>query len=402
MKNDYKALIVGGGASGLMCAIELLRAKNYLLGSQILILEKNDRVGKKLIATGNGQGNLTNANLNEQFFHGDKAFIKEFIQLEKDINIQKYLTEIGIPLVTAEDGKIFPISKQANAVLDILRAYLTSKGCSIVTDSKVEKVVYDKNQFKVFSTTGTYLAKKLVLAFGGSAGKQFGTDGTSYSLATDFGHKLTKLYPSLVQLKTDLSCIRGLKGLKERAKVVAMDNGTVLKECVGDLLFTEYGVSGNSIFSLSSYLTNCKNPSVKIEFLPQFTEKQLETLLTERQALDYIDKQDMLVGIVNKKIGQAILKTCKDTAPKTIARALKNFTLTVTGNLGFNNAQVTKGGIVTDQINPRSMQSKLVKNLYVIGEALNVDGDCGGYNLTFAFVSAIACAKNIKSSISED
>lgn len=396
MKTNYKAVIVGGGASGLMCAVELLRSSNSINGSEVLIIEKNDRVGKKLLATGNGQGNVCNANFSSEFYHGKKDFIKSFMQSAKDINIVEYLSALGIPLITAKDGKQYPVSKQANAVLDVLRAFLQNKGCSVLTNVKVEKIKKEEQGFIVCTDNGVFNAQNVVLAFGGAAGKQFGTDGSSYSLAQNFGHKITELYPSLVQLKTRLDNIRGLKGLKENARVSALDNQTVLSQSVGDILFTDYGISGNTVFGISGYLAKAKRPIVKIEFLPDFTQKEVEDMLEARLSLDYISSQDILVGIVNKRIGQAVLKICKQLTAKTIANALKNFCLEVTGNTGFNNAQVTKGGIDTDNVNPLTMQSKLQKGLYIIGEALDVDGDCGGYNLAFAFVSAILCAKNIK------
>ena len=399
MKTDYKVVIVGGGASGLMCAIELLRAKNCLSGSDVLILEKNDRVGKKLITTGNGQGNLSNVNLSSNKYHGDKSFISAVINNQQNINVVDYLESLGIFTTTSTDGKIYPVSKQASAVLDILRAYLTSKGCNVKTDSNVVSVVKNTNNWCVTTQNGSYTAKNVVLAFGGAVGKQFGTDGTSYSLAQNLGHKVTKLYPSLVQLKTDTTFIRGLKGLKERAKVVAYDGNLKLAESVGDLLFTEFGVSGNAIFQISAYLTNAKNPSINVEFLPDYSLEQVKNLLIKKSKIDYVSKEEILVGILNKRIGQAILKRCNSFSPECVAQEIKNFTLKVTGNLGFNYAQVTKGGIQTDQINPLTMQSKLNKGLYVTGEALDVDGDCGGYNLTFAFLTGIICAINIKNDL---
>lgn len=402
MISNYKAVIVGGGASGLMCAVDLLRCQNHLQGKDLLIIEKNDRVGKKLISTGNGQGNLCNANFSLDFYHGNDAFIREFFDGVKDVSIQEYLMQIGIPLTEGKDGKQYPISKQASAVLDILRAFLSSKGCNMVTGETVKAIKKSQQDFNVITDKNSYNAKNVVLAVGGKAGKQFGTDGTSYSLAQSFGHKTTQLYPSLVQLKTDLSLIRGLKGLKETAKVIAFDGEKQLASATGDLLFTEYGISGNAVFQVSGYLTCAKSPKVIIEFLPEYTYNQVVEMLTQRQELNFLQREEILVGIINKRIGQAVLKSAKDTSINMIAKALKNFSLNVTGNLGFNYAQVTKGGIDTRNVNALTMESKLQKGLYLTGEMLDVDGDCGGYNLTFAFLSGIVCAKNIKSQLSQE
>lgn len=395
MKIDYKVIIVGGGASGLMCAVELLRAKNSICAKDLLILEQNERVGKKIVATGNGQGNLSNANISTNNYHGDKDFILSFVSSLNDINIQEYLKDLGVYLTTDKEGRQYPMSKQANAFLDIIRFYLQGSGCAIQTGEKVIKVTKKADIFAVKTTKDEYTCNNLVLAFGGKAGKQFGTDGSSYVLAESFGHKTTKLYPSLVQLKTDLTAIRGLKGLKERVKLTAYDGENALKQTTGELLFTDYGVSGNAVFSLSGYLTDAKNPKLKVEFLPDLTMEQTSDILKNRRTLGHIPPEDTLIGLINKKIGQAILKGVNAKTPQEVAFAIKNFNIKVTGDTGFNNAQVTRGGVDTAQICSKTMQSKLCKNLYITGEALNIDGDCGGYNLTFAFISGILAARSI-------
>ncbi len=393
---DYKVIIVGAGASGLLCAVELLGGENALSPSDVLLLEANERVGKKLVATGNGQGNFANENFCAEKYHGDRSFISAFVQQFNEMDLEGYFASIGIPLCTADDGKKYPVSKQANSALDIIRMYLAHKGCKIVTDARVQDVKYVGGRYQIKTSQKTFYSQNTVLAFGGKAGKQFGTDGTSYHLAQNFSHNLTELYPSLVQLKTPLEKIKGLKGQKEYVTVSAYDGDRFIAQESGELLFTEYGISGSAVFYLSSRLTDKKNPNVKIEFLPQFTKEQVADLIKTRLQLGYFDVGDCLVGILNKKIGQAIVKNVESPSPEKIASAVKNFRLKITGNLGFNYAQVTKGGIDTNQINPFSMQSKLQKGLYIIGEALNVDGDCGGYNLSFAFATGIICARYLK------
>ncbi len=399
MQKTYKIAIVGGGSAGLMTAIELLSGSSILNASDVIILERNDRVGKKLIATGNGQGNLTNTNFSAEFYHGEKGFIRAFIEQARAINLQKYLTKLGVFLTVRPDGKVYPLSKQASAVLDIFRAYLLNKGVEEKTSTKIDKIDYDGKVFTLYSETPNIKAERVVLAFGGKSAKQFGTDGTAYALAESFGHKTTELYPSLVQLKTDLTNIKGLKGLKENVKLSAFDGDRELKSATGELLFTEYGVSGNAVFQISTALTDVKNPQLCVEFLPEISKKDLLEMLIAREKNGYIHSEDYLVGILNKRVGQAILKRIEKKTPNTVANALKDFRIRVTGNLGFNYSQVTKGGIQTDKINPYTMESKLQKNLYVIGEALDVDGDCGGYNLTFAFVSGIISARAIKAKL---
>lgn len=399
MEKTFSVAIIGGGASGLLCAVELLRGKNAINGKDIVILERTDRVGKKLIATGNGQGNLSNANFDKEYYHGNKEFIEQFIKTAREIDIERYFSQLGIPFYTDEKGRKYPLSRQASAVLDIFREILSQNCVNVITDFYASDVKKTKNGFEVQSLTQKILAKKVVVACGGSAGKQFGTDGTSYHLLEKFGHKCTPLYPSLVQIKTELEKIRGLKGLKEYARVYALDGEKELKSQTGDILFTEYGVSGNTVFTVSGYLATAKNPAIRIEFLPDFSLEETEKLLEERSKSINLESLNVLCGIVNKKIGERLVKNINSTKPKDMAKLLKDFRLKVSGNLGFNYAQVTKGGIKTDQIDEKTYQSKLVDGLYLTGEVLDVDGDCGGYNLTFAFCSGILSAKSIKDSL---
>ena len=396
MQKIYKVAIVGGGASGLMAAVELLSGKKSLRGSDVIILEKNDRVGKKLIATGNGQGNLMNQNFGKEYYRGEDFFVKTFVDETIKIDLEKYLTKLGIPLCTLSNGKKYPLSRQASAVLDIIRAYLASKFCEIETDACVTAITERDGVFTIKAGREEYYAQSVILAFGGAAAKQFGTDGSSYVLAQKFGHKITSVYPSLVQLKTVTDLIKGLKGLKEVARVTLYTDDKAVATSTGDLLFTDYGVSGNTVFQVSAYYKGGSNSCLKVEFLPEMSEEEITKILSARQKCEHIAKDEVLLGILNKRVGQAVIKTCKSFLPEKVAHAVKNFRLKVTGSLGFNYAQVTKGGVVTENVNPLTFESKLKRGLYIVGEALDVDGDCGGYNITFAFASGIMAARGIK------
>ena len=294
---------------------------------------------------------------------------------------------------------MYPISKQASAVLDILRIHLEQKKCKTEVGFKVDEIFASKNTFIIKAQHKEIYAKKVVLSTGGKAQKQYGTDGTSYALAERFGHEVTKLYPSLVQVKTELDKIKGLKGLKEQAIVTACDGSKKLKSQQGEVLFTDYGVSGSAVFQISGHLAKAKNPIIKIEFLPSIDKNSLEKILTDRnKTLPYLSKNDLFCGLINKKIGNNIVKYSNSEKIEDLIFSVKNFSLKVIGLLGFNYAQVTKGGVVTDDVN-FSMESKLQKGLYLVGELLDVDGDCGGYNLTFAFVSGILAGKDIKQNL---
>ncbi len=423
---EFNTIIIGGGASGLMCAVELLSGNEAFLGNRVLILEANDRVAKKLSATGNGQGNLTNKSIKAENFYGDKQFIEAFLSTEKSLDLKNYFYKMGIPLTEGAEGKMYPLSKQANAVTDIIRAYLSDRGCAVYTGKRVDGISLKNGEYTVLCGGEAFTAKNVVLAVGGCTAKQFGTDGSAYRLAEKLGHKKTTLYPSLVQLKTETEKIRGLKGIKETARIIAYDGKTQVKQAVGDILFTEFGISGNAVFKVSAALVAAQNPSVKIEFLPELTIGEITSILQDRQHKPGMDGADCYLGLINKRVGQALYKTVATKSgtnnasstsnnanthntPKfantptvqQLAAAVKGLTLKVTGTLGFNHAQVTKGGIITDDVNPLTYESKLAKNLYLVGEVLNVDGDCGGYNLTFAFTSGITAAKAIKANAKE-
>lgn len=398
MNKIFKTAIIGGGAAGLLCATELLSGSYALNGNDVVILERNDRVGKKLVATGNGQGNISNADISLKNYSGDSAFISLFIEQVKSINLIKHFETLGIITEADESGRIYPLSRQANSVLDILRDYLSSKNCTVVTGFKAIKIAESDGLFKIKAENGeTVSAKTVVLAAGGKAAKQFGTDGTAYSLATAFSHKLTPLYPSLVQLKTDKIRIKGLKGIKENALVSLFDGNKFIKSAEGDFLFTDYGVSGNAVFKISDKVAGLNGPVLSVDFLPQFTSSDIKTILENRLQQGFIPKNDILNGLIHKKLGEAIVKDCGLDVLR-IVNTVKTFKLKVVGTLGFDYAQTTKGGIVTQDINPETYESKLKKGLYIVGEMLDVDGECGGYNLTFAFTSGIVAAKAVKRS----
>ena len=402
MQKIYKTAIVGGGAAGLLAAVELLSGSNCFKGEDVLILERNDRVGKKLIATGNGQGNLTNANVSENNYYGDKNFIARFIAQEKNLNLKEYFYRLGIPLGSGKDGKIYPLSKQASAVLDVIRSYLEYKGCVVVTGKKITGVEKTASGFVVLHDKEKFFAKTVIMATGGKAGKQFGTDGTAYAIAEKLGHKTTELYPSLVQIKTETDVIKGLKGLKETACVTAFCGAKPLKSATGDLLFTEFGVSGSAVFTVSAATAGVKDAYLIAEFLPELSFSDTEKILEDRMSKPYFKKEELLCGVLNKRIGQAVVKSAKAFTAKDIAYAIKNFKLKIKGTLDFNYAQVTRGGIKTDKVCVENYQSKLINGFYIVGEALDIDGDCGGYNLTFAFTSGIVAAKDIKDRLTKE
>ena len=393
MSKIYDVILIGGGASNLIAATYL---GDKLPKDSFCVLEKCPRVGKKLIATGNGQGNLTNKNLSgEHYFSSEKDFYLPVIKAFDNTVIEKYLNSLGIYLTG--ENKRYPVSYEATSVLDLIREKLFNDGVQIFTDTEVTKITYLDKLFILQAGDKKYLAKNIVLGCGGSAGKQFGTDGSAYSLITPFGHKVTKLYPSLVQLKTDTTFTKGLKGIKVDALVKAFSsNGKLLKSERGDLLFTDYGVSGSAVFQVSGHALKEENSYLEIEFLPDLSINAIKGMLAKKESnAPYLNEENLYNGLINKQLAKALIKYGKgDTLS-----AIKKFRLNVTGSLGFNYAQVTKGGIDVKDIDSNTLESKLIKGLFVVGEMLDVDGDCGGYNLHWAFASGLTVAKELENRV---
>ncbi len=401
--NVYKALIVGAGMSGLTASIVL--SKRFS-GENIALVERFDRVGKKILSTGNGQCNLTNVDCDKSHYHSntDNGFFTSALEKYSNACMIDFFKELGV-LTTVSDNKVYPLSKQASSVLDALRFKVQSLNVNCFLASKVVKAEKQK-YFKITLENGEILyGENLIIAVGGKSASHLGTDGTSYELLTSFGHKLTKLYPSLVQLKTEKTAIKGMKGLKLKANVKAVLDGNVLAEKQGEVLFTDYGVSGNAIFYISSYVVD-KKASLFIDLVPELSLKELTEFLQEKQSLcSYLTLENLLSGVINNKIASAILrnsgefdltKQVLEVDVKKVAKLIKNYEINVIGSMGFDNSQVTKGGISVNDFNPNTLESNLISGLYATGEVLDVDGDCGGYNLKWAFSSALAVANSVK------
>lgn len=394
----YSVAIIGGGFSGLCAGVKLGKQ----LKENLLILEGNKRVGKKILATGNGQGNITNTIISEKYYHGDVEFAKIALERYSNSELLSFFEELGL-ITDVYMGKVYPASFFAGAILDVLRFEIERLGVTLFTESYVIKIIKDKQCFKILCSNGNvYYAKKVICAVGGKSGAGFLTDGKSYKLLTDLGHTLTELQPSLVQLKTEREKIKGLKGVKCDAIVSLYGEKGKIVSFNGDILFTDYGISGNSIFSLSAYLKGVKNPRLKIEFLPNIDRVKLEEKLISK-CKNNIEWEKLLISVLPSRLILAVLKECNlpfnELANvkkiKKVVEVIKSFTLTIEGTAGFENSQVTAGGISTKEIDGNSMQSKKIKGLYVVGETLDVDGDCGGYNLQWAFTTAMIASEDV-------
>ena len=381
-------LILGGGAAGLAAAIEAARQ-----GGCVAVLEKLDRVGKKILATGNGRCNLLNVHASPDDYNAPDFVARVFSQFDAQSDLA-FFQSLGLLTTTDGEGRVYPHSLSASSVLDVLRLECRRLGVRFFCGEKAEKI---QKQNGVFTVNGTHTAQAVIVACGGKAASTQGSDGSGYALLQAFGHRVTKLRPALVQICTDTDFVRKVKGLRTPARLTLRTPDGSEHRASGELLFADYGLSGIAAMELSRYAKD--GARVTIDFLPQTDRSRVETMLRAARASDgERPLEALLTGIVHSRIGTAIVQAVCDqklTAPVggltdreigIIADALKGFALTVHGTKGFPDAQVTAGGLELSQFTDR-LESKRTPGLYAAGEILDVDGRCGGYNLTFAWSS---------------
>lgn len=391
-----KVGIIGAGAAGLAAAISAAEE-----GAEVSVYESGSRCGRKILATGNGRCNMTNINADLENYHGtDPGFIRGAMKRFWVRETLEFFEELGIVPKVEDKGKVYPNSDQASSVLDVLRMRIESDGVTLVTDFNVSCVKKKNNGFEIHSFDGKRAyADRVIIAAGGKAAPNLGSSGMGYELLKAFGHTITELRPSLVQMRTAGDTAKKLKGIKFEGSAKMGEN----KED-GEILFTEYGLSGPPIFSLSSRYDTQRY--IYLDLMPSYSEDDILNMLYMRIARNPdVSLENFFVGMINKKVGQVLLKdmgiaplsrksaSLSDKEIKACVNCLKNWGFEITGTQSWNNAQVTKGGALTKDFNPITMESKLVKGLYAAGEVLDIDGDCGGYNLQWAWSSGIIAGR---------
>ena len=387
--------IIGAGASGMAAALAAAQNENV----QVILFERQARVGRKLQATGNGRCNLTNLHAGKGGYHGeDPDFVKYAIgQMDPGATLE-WFRSMGLFTVAEASGKVYPYSDQANSVVDVLRLALDRPNISLRTGFEVQKLRKIDDGFVIDNGQETIRCDRVIIACGGLAGTKLGGSMSGYKLLNKLGHKSTRLRPSLVQLKCSWGGVVALKGVRANARVQILQDGKLFAESTGELQFTDYGLSGPVIFEVSRDV--CAGPGVwtaRMDFLPDCPEEIIAQELCRRKAAD-IPMEELLTGILHNRLGRVLTKAVGIKSNQSageltqqeidqLAAAVKAFEIALTEPMGMDSAQVTAGGILTRDFDAQTMESKLVPGLYACGEVLDIDGNCGGYNLQWAWSS---------------
>ncbi len=409
--NKETIAIIGGGSSGLMTAITTSQflKQNKIRDVEVIILERLDRVGKKLLATGNGRCNITNINASKKYYHGKNLdIVDKVLKIFTPNDTIKFFEKIGLLLNIESDGKVYPYTNQASSVLDILRMEANFLEVKELCNFEVKDIQKLNNKFIIKDKSNKIQeASKVVIATGGNATPNLGSNGSGYKLFKS--HTLVNIFPALVQLKSDTPCVKALNGIKINAIVSVIKDNKIKRKEEGEVLFTEYGLSGIVILQLSRLIGEYNNSiKVSLDIMPDFSKNEIIDLLQKRASEQSFKTLDnFLVGMFNKRVGQMLLKTsnimplsrlansllCNEII--TLANNIKQWTFNITGTMGFNNAQVTAGGISTEEFNPYTLESKLISGLYATGEVLDIDGDCGGFNLQWSWSTGYIVGKSL-------
>ena len=387
--------IIGAGASGMAAAIAAAAQENV----QVLLLERQARVGHKLQATGNGRCNLTNLHAGETGYHGtDPNFCAYALARLGPEKTLEWFRGLGLVTVAEPSGRVYPYSDQANSVVDVLRFGLERPNIQVRLGFEAEKIRKLSQGFRVESREETMELDRLIIACGGLAGTKLGGSMAGYKLLRSLGHKCTKLRPTLVQLCWDWRPGAGLKGIRSNCRAEIRHDGVLCAQSTGQLQFTEYGLSGPVIFEISRDVCQEKGSwSCLLDFLPDMTETEVLALLEARRETA-LPAGELLTGILHNRLGRVLVQTA-DISPNcpirelkkgnfaAVAALIKGLEIPLTEPMGMDCAQVTAGGILTEEFCPETMESRLVPGLYACGEVLDIDGDCGGYNLQWAWSS---------------
>lgn len=401
--------VIGGGASGLMSAVIAAReARKHARQAEIRIYEGNSRVGKKILVTGNGRCNFSNEHISETNFHGESLLAYSVYRRFDNNDVIDFFHSLGLFSKSDVAGRIYPMSFQATAVLDALRYECAALGIKEITDTKITSIHKSGTGFLL---NNSIYADKCIIATGGKAAPVQGSDGSGFSLLEPFGIEVTQLYPALTPLVCD-NFTKSLKGIRAQGKISVKCDGRILSEDTGEIQYTDYGLSGIPSMQVSRFaaegLSRNKNGVFAVvDSAPYFEAEELKKeLLNIVKNQPTLPGEMLLAGIMPKRLGIYLLAECSVNTQKEIGKLhtavidkivalVKNKKYKISSVKGFSEAQVTSGGIKGKEIDAETMELKKVKGVYVCGEIVNVDGDCGGYNLQWAWSSAYVAGVSV-------
>lgn len=390
--------VIGGGASGMMAALTAAENKD----NKVLLFERQQRVGRKLLATGNGRCNLSNTELSPENYHGsDPGFAEYALSGFTPERTREFFKMLGLLTVVEPGGRVYPLSDSANSVVDIMRFACAEAGVEIITSCPVSAVKKQGERFLLSAGERAYMADKVVVACGGIAGGKLGGVRDGYDLLASLGHSRTSLMPALVQVTADHEYPRALKGVRADARLRIFSEGRQAAESRGELQFTEKGISGPVTFEVSRAVASLgeRKGTARIDFLADYKPDEVFSMLKAKvAAYSSLPCEELFTGLVHNRLGKMLVKYSGLGGGRTMAElseeelaaaagAAKDFRLQIRGTEGFDNAQVTAGGIKTSEFDPHTLESRIVPGLFACGEVLDIDGDCGGYNLQWAWAS---------------
>ena len=408
MKN-IRVIVVGGGASGMMAAITARRQ-----GADVTILERNPRVGKKILATGNGRCNYTNINTDISYYHGNNPkFVYSALAQFDVYQTIEFFEDLGIVHKIEDRGKVFPMSDQASSVLDVLRYQLEKRQVKVICNAFVQNIsVKGDNRFQLKLEDGSSIeGDRVIIATGGKAMPSSGSDGNGYHLARQLGHSIVNVFPGLVQIMLEGSFFKQIQGVKFVGTAEVLQKNKSVAKDRGDILFANYGVSGPPILQISrkagELLLKGQNPVLKISIIDTMSQQQVNNLIEKRfNKATEKTVEFSLVGLINKRLIPVLLKeagikdlkapvqTLSKEEREKIANILTDWRFKIRGTKGWSSAQVTAGGVNTKEIDPNTMESKIIKGLYFTGEIIDIDGQCGGFDLQWAWSSGFVAGYN--------
>lgn len=403
-----KVIVIGGGASGLISAIYAAKG-----GNEVVILERNNTCGKKILMTGNGKCNYWNSNQDLNHYHSmNKELLPQIITSKIQDEVKNFFENIGI-VPKIKNGYYYPYSNQATSIQTALILEAKLSGVKIENNIFVEDIIRKENKYLIKTNNKDYLADKVIIATGSKAAPKTGSDGNGYELVKKLGHSIIKPLPALVQLKGRENYFKEWVGIKQDVKVSLLENDVLIKKEVGEIVLTDYGISGICVMQLSGLIARGLDSGNKETVLINFAPWIGDTVEDFIQWMEVRSKKvlnrnitELLDGILNYKLVNLLIKKSKikpevkwqelsENSKIILAQNIMTFRQEIIETNSFDKAQVCSGGVPLTEINIKTMESLMNKGLYIVGELLDVNGDCGGYNLGFSWISGILAGKDI-------